>query len=186
MVDNDVIVPPPQQPQQPVDEPQQVPEEPAHQNRIVILKKQQPLDGEKHEEFGSSQLSDLPMKELQGQLAAAAAALGAQQRQDRLQAEQQRFDEEAKNKNMDLQRPMVQSQEADLFKSLEQQSEGQAPSQEPPQQPPMIEIAEEETPKQQPVEPAPLTAEHNQEETSEQVRNCAFLSLKCYKIKRGI
>lgn len=142
------ISPPAQSPQQPVEEP--------HENRIVILKKQS-LDGEKHEEIGASQLSDLPLKELQGQLA---AALTAQQQKD-LQERQERFDEEVKAK-LELQRP----QEADLFKSIEQTS--QENQQGPPQVPSMVEIPEESQ-KQQPVEPAPLTNEHNQEETTEQV-----------------
>lgn len=158
LVDNDVAISPPaQQPQQPVDEPQVT--DAGHENRIVILKKQ-PVDGEKHEEFGSSQLSDLPLKELQGQLAAAAAALNAQQQQD---MEQQRFDEEAKAKNLELQRPAAQ--EGDLFKSIEQ---GEVPQQQG-QEPPMVEIAEEEPKQQQPVDPAPQTAEHNTEDASEQV-----------------
>jgi hypothetical protein len=142
IVDNEIL-PPAQSPQQPVEEP--------HENRIVILKKQP--DGEKHEEFGSSQLSDLPLKELQGQLAAAAAALTAQQQKD-LQERQERFDEEVKAK-LELQRP----QEAELFKSIEQENQPK---------PPMLDIAEEPQ-KQQPVEPAPLTNEHNQEELNEQV-----------------
>jgi hypothetical protein len=142
------------QPQHSVEEPNE-----PHENRIVILKKQ-PVDGEKHEEFGSSQLSDLPLKELQGQLAAAAAALSAQQNQD-LQEQQQKFDEEAKIKN-DLQRP----QEADLFKSIEQPQKQQEPV--------MAEIPEEQ-PKQEPVEPAPIQNEHD--ETSEQVRHCLYCAL---------
>jgi hypothetical protein len=127
-----------------------------HENRIVILKKQ-PVDGEKHEELGSSQLSDLPLRELQGQLAAAVGALSAQQTQD-LQEQQQRFDEEAKNRNSDLQRP----QEADLFKSIEQ-----APKQDAPQLP---EIAEEpQKQEQQPVEPAPVPSEHNSDDSEQTV-----------------
>lgn len=155
----------------------------GHENRIVILKKQ-PVDGEKHEELGSSQLADLPMKELQGQLAAAAAALNAQHNQD----VQNRFDEEAKQKNME--RP-----DSDLFKSIEQPGQAMMPevsevdvkqqsmmptaSQEPmmpeipevdiKQQPMMPEVPEVDG-KQQPVEPAPITNEHNQEEINEQVR----------------
>ncbi|KAI6174591.1 hypothetical protein M3Y97_01007500 [Aphelenchoides bicaudatus] len=134
----------------------------GHENRIVILKKQ-PVDGEKHEDMGPSQLSDLPMKELQGQLAAAAAALSAQQNQDAQNREEtSNFDELAKQKNMEMQRP---SQDSDLFKSIEQPSEPSAPV--ASQEPTMPEIPETEI-KQQPVEPAPITTEHNADEISEQ------------------
>lgn len=136
----------------------------GHENRIVILKKP-PVDGEKHEELGSSQLSDLPLKELQGQLA---AALNAQHNQDiQNREEQQRFDDETKRKNMELKRP---SPDGDLFKSIEQPSQtevSQAGQQAP--EATMGEIPDAGT-KQQPVEPAPITVEHNPEETNEQVR----------------
>jgi len=150
------------QPQQPSEESNSINE--GHENRIVILKKSA-VDGEKHEELGPSQLSDLPLKELQGQLAAAAAALSAQHNQDvQNREEQQRFDDEAKQKNMELQRP-----DADLFKSIEQPNPSDASqSGQQASEPTMVEIPEVET-KQQPVEAAPITAEHNPEETSEQV-----------------
>ncbi|CAD5209198.1 unnamed protein product [Bursaphelenchus okinawaensis] len=89
-----------------------------HLPHVLVLPKPAPVDAQPlHEDSASSQLADLPFKELQGELAAAAAALAQQQEAIERDAETQAFlqakedstevkDNEDDRKVEDVQRPV--------------------------------------------------------------------------------
>ncbi|KAI6241770.1 hypothetical protein M3Y99_00297400 [Aphelenchoides fujianensis] len=141
----------------------------SHDNKLVILKKPPQVDGEKNEEFGAfnggSQLADLPLKELQGQLAAAAAAALAAQHQHDLE-QQQGAPQPAPSAQQSDRQPQSTD---DVFKSLEQtiaEEPQQQAAEKNEEEPAAAKGAPER--QQQSVEPAPIAAERNDDQ-SEQV-----------------